>query len=393
MSKPRILFVDDEPNVLSGLRRMLRGKRAEWEMEFCEGGAQALEALADGGATLIVTDMRMPEISGAALLREVGEKYPETIRFVLSGQSDEEAGIRASGVTHQFLSKPADKDVLINSIERSLTLREELRSPELIRVTTGLKALPVIPKIYLALRQQLLADPYDLDRIKEIVESDPALAAKLLQISNSSFFGPYKQISNIKGAISFLGTDTIKALALTCGVIEQMQSADQFGRELSEQLITHSAISARLARKMGQDLGLSEADCDDAYTGGLLHDIGLLVLIENYPEFYKTNCVGDEAPEWDLKQLEKETFSVSHCEVGGYLLGNWGLPDSIVESTISHHLSPLEIEKPIGVPDLVRLANKIVEVAERKGTLEGVLPFCDPMLARHADGWLAFAAG
>ena len=194
MSKPRILFVDDEPNVLSGLRRMLRGKRAEWEMEFCEGGARALDALADGGATLIVTDMRMPEISGAALLREVGEKYSETIRFVLSGQSDDEAGIRASGVTHQFLSKPADKDVLIKSIERSLTLRKELRSPELIRVTTGLKALPVIPKIYLALRQQLLADPYDLDRIKEIVESDPALAAKLLQISNSSFFGPYKQI-------------------------------------------------------------------------------------------------------------------------------------------------------------------------------------------------------
>src|SRR5664280_1239179 len=105
MSK-RILFVDDEPNILAGLERTLRPMRTQWEMEFVSGGDEALQALALDSFNAVVTDMRMPGMTGAQLLDKVRDQFPQTIRIVLSGQSDREAMVRSISSAHQFLSKP-----------------------------------------------------------------------------------------------------------------------------------------------------------------------------------------------------------------------------------------------------------------------------------------------
>jgi len=84
----RILFVDDEPMVLTGLKRSLHPMRAEWEMVFAAGGDEALAAIDRQTFDIIVTDMRMPGMDGAQLLEEVQRRSPQTLRMVLSGQSD-----------------------------------------------------------------------------------------------------------------------------------------------------------------------------------------------------------------------------------------------------------------------------------------------------------------
>ena len=109
-----ILFVDDEKNVLQGLRRSLRSMRHDWQMHFAEGGAAGLEVLANHSVDVVVSDMRMPGMDGAQFLEKVSQDYPSTARFVLSGQADRETTYRAIGPSHQFFSKPFDADTLCN---------------------------------------------------------------------------------------------------------------------------------------------------------------------------------------------------------------------------------------------------------------------------------------
>ena len=108
MDKRKILFVDDEPNILQGLRRMLHSMRRDWDMEFAESGQQALELLNNSHFDVVVTDMRMPGMNGLELLNEIKRLYPEVIRIVLSGQASKEIIIQSVGPIHQYLSKPTN---------------------------------------------------------------------------------------------------------------------------------------------------------------------------------------------------------------------------------------------------------------------------------------------
>ena len=116
MNAIRVIFVDDEPRVLEGLKRMLRPKRNEWQMTFVGSAQAALDALQAEPCEVVVTDMRMPGMNGAELLEVVQREYPDTIRLILSGQAETESVMKALGVSHQFLSKPCDAEILQGTI-------------------------------------------------------------------------------------------------------------------------------------------------------------------------------------------------------------------------------------------------------------------------------------
>src|SRR5664279_320359 len=105
MAKQQILFVDDEPMVLQGLQRLLRAFRNEWDMAFVASGQEALAQLAEHPFDIIVSDMRMPGMNGAELLKEVMRRYPAMVRIVLSGHADRDLVTQCVGVAHQYISK------------------------------------------------------------------------------------------------------------------------------------------------------------------------------------------------------------------------------------------------------------------------------------------------
>jgi len=117
--KCKILFVDDEPQILQGLQRMLRALRGEWDMGFVEGGAEALSLLQREPFDVVVTDMRMPGMDGVQLLRELKLRFPGVIRIVLSGYSDQEMVLKSVPLAHQFLSKPCSPEILISTINQA----------------------------------------------------------------------------------------------------------------------------------------------------------------------------------------------------------------------------------------------------------------------------------
>ncbi len=146
--KPRVLFVDDETNVLQGLARMLRPMRNNWEMEFAESGEEALELLAREHFHVIVTDMRMPGMDGSKLLEQVMQLYPHMVRMVLSGHSDPIMILKSVGAAHQYLAKPCDAELLVSTVERALNLQQLFSTPQVQALVAGLGTLPSLPSLY-----------------------------------------------------------------------------------------------------------------------------------------------------------------------------------------------------------------------------------------------------
>lgn len=222
--KPRILFVDDERNVLDGLRRMLRSHRREWDMHFAEGGEEAL-AQADGAPfDIVVSDMRMPGIDGAQVLCGFAERQPASVRIVLSGEADREAVYRTIGPSHKFLAKPCDADLLTSAVGAVLQTRTDV-SETAAALMPGLPCLPSPQSVIDKLRYTLSQDTPSLDQLAEIVADDLSLSAKILQLSNSAYFG-IDNVMFVPGqAVRMLGVDVMRDLLELPGFCRPLDEA------------------------------------------------------------------------------------------------------------------------------------------------------------------------
>ncbi|CAN5133787.1 hypothetical protein BH11MYX1_BH11MYX1_36900 [soil metagenome] len=148
---PKILFVDDDPEVLGGLRKALRKHQGRWNMVFALGGPDGLRELLGTTFDVVVSDMRMPVCDGAELLAQVCERDPMTIRMILSGFSDAEAVSRSPPI-HQFLEKPCGLNELAGTIERACRIRSLFVSTALLDAIARMPDLPSVPRAYRALQ-------------------------------------------------------------------------------------------------------------------------------------------------------------------------------------------------------------------------------------------------
>ncbi|MFN8587122.1 MAG: HDOD domain-containing protein [Candidatus Eisenbacteria bacterium] len=335
-----ILFVDDQPLVLDGIRRMLIGHRREWSMRFATSGEEALRACAEARVDAIVSDMRMPEMDGATLLESVAQRHPDTIRIVLSGHSELEAALRAMDVAHQYLAKPCEGPAIANALTRTLRQRERLPQPRVRQLVNRLGALPSLPGALRRLRR-LLAEPSPaLGDVCAGLCHDPALAGKVLQLANSAFFGPSQCLTSVPVAASLLGMSALRHLVTNARTFDPpavRAAVDALDTEAFER---HVVTTARLAAKLEPEA----AWCDDAFAAGLLHDAGVLLVAERMP---------DESAEIQRRvrqgvpraRAEREVIGTDHGEIAGYLFGLWGLPESIVEAVGAHvAFSPSDVE-------------------------------------------------
>ncbi|MEJ5252966.1 MAG: HDOD domain-containing protein [Chthonomonadetes bacterium] len=334
--KRRILFVDDEPNVLQGLQRMLRSMRNEWEMDFAGGGEEALRKMEQAPFDVIVSDMRMPGMNGAQLLKEVARRYPNTVRIVLSGHSDREYILQLVTTTHQYLAKPCDTETIKDTVNRACALRDLLASKELSALVSQIKSLPSLPSLYTRIVEILQSDDPSLQKIGQIVSEDIAMSAKVLQLVNSSFFGIARRISNPVQAVMFLGLETVKALVLSVHIFAKWDSNRVKGFDI-ERLWHHSMAVSAMAKRLAETEQLSVREADEAFTAGLLHDVGKLILAGGLPDAYQQVLNESKKQNIPLWLAEEQAFGASHAEVGAYLLGLWGLPTSIVEAVAWHH--------------------------------------------------------
>ncbi len=360
----RVLFVDDQPNVLEGLRRSLRSQRHEWTMDFAPSGEHAMQLLRQKGYDVIVTDMRMPGMDGADLLTEVERQWPEVVRIVLSGQTQPEDFPRIIGLSHQYITKPCPPEAIVRIVKRSLMLRDRIQSSKLQRTAAALKKVPSPPEAYIKLMRVLRDPDSNLNTVAEIIEQDVGLAARVLQLANSPFFGAFQNVSTPLSAVRFLGTDRLSTLVLASGMwvtFERGGMPTSFLRAASE----HAQKTAAAAKAIATAERLSSHDIGQAFTAGLLADMGWLVLALNQYETANRMMASHPIENDARLAAESTAFGADHAAIGGYLAALWGLPDPITEAITLHHapaaLAPLNQNNTLDITTIVHAAEALCQ--------------------------------
>jgi HD-like signal output (HDOD) protein len=329
----RILFVDDEPKVLEALRRMLRPQRHTWDMAFAPGGEAALALMEASPFDVVVSDMRMPGMDGAALLCRVRELYPQMVRIVLSGHTELSTALRVVPVAHQFLAKPCDPEMLRVAIERACHLKALLNDEPIRRTVAALGDLPSVPRTYEALTQALADPDTPLQKVSNIVEQDVGVSAKVLQLVNSAFFGVAHSVTNIQSAVSYLGINTLKNLVLSVEIFRAFKPQRDLPGFSLEKLQRHAQLTAHIAARLPVPKHLA----DIAVVAGMLHDIGKLILAWKLSQHFEKVLSEARAVGCPVYEVEERVDGFSHAEIGAYLLGLWGIPYSVVEGVALHH--------------------------------------------------------
>jgi HD-like signal output (HDOD) protein len=344
MRTTRVLFVDDEPLVLRSLDRALRTRKVPWDARFVESADAALKLLAAEPFDIVIADLRIPDVDGVELLTEVQRAYPNIARLVLSGQVGTDDCLRAMRVAHQCMAKPCNIDALRHVVQR-LSWSQSLVEGEAAKATSAVTSLPSPPRIHLevcaALRQNA-----GLAELAKIIDGDVALTAKLIHIVNSAFFAQGAPVTTVQRALSLLGTDVVRGLLLSVEVFRGFEgSPDRLQR--IDRLRRHSTFVATLARNLAP-----REMAGDAFVAGMLHDVGELVLAS----------IGRDG---------------DHARAGGFLLGLWGISDTIVDAVAYHH-------EPGAVADEKAVMVDILHVAE---IVAGELSSADPEVI--SSEWLA----
>jgi HD-like signal output (HDOD) protein len=313
----RILFVGDDASLPAELIDYVRDLGDEWQVQTVPDGNSAMAAVASAEFDALIVAPSLPDLTAVTLLGQIRTLRPETIRIALiaSEQSDSPPSARILGVAHRFLPLPLSPETLLEALTSLEELRELLDSPRLRTAIGRIDNLPSPPHVYLSLTQALEQDETsNSNEIANLIGADPAIAAKVLQLSNSAFFNNGRAIADLRSAVTRLGLATLRDLVLASEVFSTQLLSNAERNALQARALSAS----RLASKM-----LPESSAELGATAALLADIGLLlpgVRDENEPA-----AEDDDRP--------------GHAEAGAYLLGLWGLPMPIIEA-VAFHLQP-----------------------------------------------------
>lgn len=351
----RLLFVDDEPRILQGIRQSLWAKRRVWDMSFVESGAEALAFLERTPCQAVVSDMRMPGMDGAELLKRVRIIQPDAFRVVLSGQMDEHAAVRAAATAHRFLAKPCDPALLLGTLTYGIELQAQLSSEGMRACVGGAAELPSPPATATALNRAVEDELSSLQDVARIVERDPAMAVKVLNLVNSAFFGLGRRIVSVEHAVRQLGMRSLRSLVMAQALFQQLAGPNA---RLLEQQQSRSLLAAQYARRFR----LSPRESEVAVTAALLHNIGTLVLMARAPEAFQASLSHADQEHVSLAEAERAVLGVTHAEVGAYLLRLWGLPEEVIEAVGVHH-RPLAMVPALDAGAVVCIAEELATLA------------------------------
>lgn len=330
-----VLFLDTESNN-SVVRQHLESTSVAWNYQFVTEEQQAIEILKNQPIDVLVLDVVPRNIARLGFLLHVSDYFPRVIRIVYTEAVDKDEALKAATSTNRYLAKSSDPQPLISCISRTIALYESIGSESLCWLISGITTLPSIPETYNQLVSELNSESSSAESIAEIVSRDPAITSKILQIVNSALFGMRHRINDLQQAVALLGTSTIKSLTLSIGAFQQFKGDGQQEHAFVG-LMQHSLEVAIFSQSIAM---LETGDKDiaaEAFTAGVLHDVGKLILIsEEYEKFQTTNATAREE-QIELIEAERQIWGANHAEIGALLLSTWGLPTSIVEVVALHH--------------------------------------------------------
>lgn len=332
----KILFVDNNKNTVGHLRKQLDSMRKVWNMTFAENASEALALMEDTSYDVVVSEMNMPEMNGVELFDIIMQKYPGAVRIMHSENTDSKMIGASVRVTHQFLLKPCSPDTIKCTIERTCKLQDLTNSEELKQIITGIRNLPTLPRLYNLITREMQSPDPSLAKIGSLIAQDISLSAKILQLVNSAYYSLPQKIIDPEQAVIYLGSEVVKTVVLSNHVFSSFaEDAAALGVDIA-QMWNHSMQVGVISGVIARTEQAEKDEVEDAMISGVLHDIGKLILLK-VPKKYKEIISFMDYTGSDFVDAEYAVMKTSHAEMGAYLLGLWGIPDSVVEIVAFHH--------------------------------------------------------
>jgi putative nucleotidyltransferase with HDIG domain len=219
-----------------------------------------------------------------------------------------------------------------------------------------IKEIATLSEVIHEVLTALASDESSAQDLAVILSKDQALCAKVLKIANSAFFAQSRRILDIDSAIVLLGFDSIAQLALATSVFNAFGTGRTHARFDIYGFWEHSIATAIGAKDIAETLHRN-ADRKVAYTAGLLHDIGKLVLLIHFPEEYGPVLHQLDSEGMFLHGAEQSILGFTHCDVGEWLFNRWNYPERLVQAVARHHNTLLPEPEPDFVVGAVRLAD------------------------------------
>lgn len=213
-----------------------------------------------------------------------------------------------------------------------------------------IEMLPTIPDVIKRLSVIVGNPKISLSEISSFISSDPALTSRILKMVNSAIFGFPGRISSVTHAVTLLGFNVIKGLLMGVTVLDLMQTAMVGLRE-------HSVGCAIAARTIAEMKGMKNTE--DASVGGLLHDLGKVILLLQFPQDYKLVLEATDQKGMLIFNAEKAHFSETHAAVGLWLAEKWKFPKNLTDVIAYHHKPQLAKNAPVDTA-IVHLADILV---------------------------------
>ena len=373
MAGKRILFADADK---TAFEEFCKAMGSQWQVAYVASGMAALTEMQNQPCDIVVACIDLPELDGAELLNHIRVSYPETIRFISAPADMKERVISSMVGGHQFLAKPFDPVTLPLTIERSISADYLIVNANMRELVGRIRTFPTIPSLYLEVIAALNnPDATTVRRSGAIVAKDMAMTTKMLQVLNSAYFSLPRSITDPAEAVGILGFETVKSLIMSVKLMSQYDKIKPVYFSI-DAIWRHSTRVARIAREFTLveigDPTLSAA----AYTAGLMHDLGKVILAANFDQQYSgahALAKRQGLPLWDE---EKDNFGANHGEIGAYLFGLWGMPQNIIEAAALHHHPIRAHEKTFSPLTAVHIANAL-EYEDNPGSDGLIVPVLD----------------
>ena len=247
-----------------------------------------------------------------------------------------------------------------------------MTSLALDQVLRKINNLPSLPAVVMELLASIEQEDVNLDTLAHGIAQDQALAAKTLRVANSSFYGMAHQITTINEAIAVLGFRAVRSLATTAALVSTFDSHKP-GQIDFAPFWRHSVATAVCARELAKHLQLNT---EHAYTTGLLHDIGRLVLATQFQIAYQDVMAYRTLHDCTLLQAERAVLNIDHAVVGHAMTGHWKFPQEMQQAIANHH-SP-ELAPSQTLPRVIQVADALAHALDLSRDEDDLVPEVSP---------------
>ena len=338
---PGIVIVEEDPKLREDWKHLLHW--AGCSVHFAESTDAGEAVLAHNRIDIVVAPSRMSGKDGRTFLRDVRDRFPETIRVLTASEADKPAALEAvaAGEVQQFVLVPWNHEELSHLITQTIRLQRDVR---INRVRATLRSFPSIPvpsKFYMELQDLLSKRDVSVQLLIRPIERNPSLVARILQVANSVHFWTRAAVTTVSEALNLIGTQYLHTLIMGIEMFENvMKNAPPEAVERYEDVWKRALSRSIIARQIALP-SRATVNPGHAHVASLLQDVGLMLRLCSDPQKYLAMEKLAHEDGGGMYDAEWRMFGTTHDHLGAALLELWNFPPPVIVAVANQHWETL----------------------------------------------------